>query len=371
MNMIQKSLPLSEMPPRDEMYRALFDRDSEYEGVFFVGVRTTGIFCRPTCSARKPKPENVDYYRTANDALAAGFRACKKCKPLEVFGAAPEWLDSLLQKVEEDPTRRWKDTDLRKLQVEPTRVRRWFNKHHGMTFHAYLRARRLAAAMGQIQVGRSVTRAAVDSGFDSASGFRDAFKKWFGMSPADIKSRTGTVAGDKAAGETIYVNRILTPLGPMVVAADEGQLVLLEFADRRMLETQIKTVRRIFKASFAPGESEIIRQTETQVAEYFSGDRTTFDLPIAIRGTDFQVSVWKQLLKIPVGETCSYDQLARKINRVGAQRAVGRANGDNRLAIVIPCHRVIRSDGTLSGYGGGLWRKQWLLDHEKLNACSV
>ena len=151
----------------------------------------------------------------------------------------------------------------------------------------------------------------------------------------------------------------------MVVAADENELVLLEFADRRMLETQIKTVRRLFKASFAPGENEIIKQTETQLAEYFSGERKSFVLPIAIRGTEFQISVWNQLLKIPSGKTLSYDQLARKINRKGAQRAVGRANGDNRLAIIIPCHRVIRSDGTLSGYGGGLWRKQWLLERER------
>ena len=341
------------------MYRALCDRDSQFEGVFFVGVRTTGIFCRPTCPARKPKPENVDYYRTASDALSAGFRACKKCRPLEVFGAAPEWLDSLLQKVEEDPTKRWKDADLRKLKVEPSRVRRWFNEHHGMTFHAYLRARRLAAAMGQIQVGRSITRAGMAAGFNSASGFRESFKKWFGMPLAGTKRSSGKLA------ESVLVNRILTPLGPMVVAADEKELVLLEFADRRMLETQIKTVRRLFKASFAPGENEIIKQTETQLAEYFSGERNSFDLPYAIRGTEFQVTVWNQLLKIPSGETLSYDQLARKINRAGAQRAVGRANGDNRLAIIIPCHRVIRSDGTLSGYGGGLWRKQWLLDHER------
>ena len=277
MNMIQKSMPfsetpLAELPSRDEMYKALCDRDSQYEGVFFVGVRTTGIFCRPTCPARKPKPENVDYYRTVSDALSAGFRACKKCKPLDLFGAAPDWLDSLLQKVEEDPTRRWKDADLRKLNVEPARARRWFNQHHGMTFHAYLRTRRLASAMGQIQVGRSVTRAGFAAGFDSASGFRDAFKKWFGESPA----------GAKESASTILVNRILTPLGPMVVAASEDELLLLEFADRRMLETQFKTVRRLFKASFALGENEIIKQTETQLAEYFSGERSSFDLPLSL-----------------------------------------------------------------------------------------
>lgn len=354
MNIIQKTMPFTEMPPADEMYQALCDRNSEFEGVFFVGVRTTGIFCRPTCPARKPKRENVSFYRSTADALSAGYRACKKCKPLEVFGAAPEWLDSLLQKVEDDPSKRWKDADLRELDVEPARVRRWFNTHHGMTFHGYLRVRRLASAMGQIQVGTSIAGAGFASGFDSVSGFRDAFKKWFGNSPSGID----------ATADPILVNRILTPLGPMVVAANGSELILLEFADRRMLETQIKTVRRIFKVPFAPGENEIIEQTKSELTDYFAGSRFTFDVPIAVRGTEFQESVWRRLMKIRVGQTNSYDQMAKSIGRAGAQRAVGRANGDNRLGIIIPCHRVVRSDGTLSGYGGGLWRKQWLLDHE-------
>ena len=354
MTTVQKPMPFAEMPSEDEMYRALCQRDSEFEGVFFFSVRTTGIFCRPTCTARQPKRENVGFHRTAGDALAAGFRACKKCKPLEVFGAAPDWLRHLLDAVEDDPSKRWRDDDLRKLSVEPARVRRWFKRHHGITFHAYLRTRRLATAMGQIQVGQNVTRAGMSNGFDSVSGFREAFKKYFGSSPAATKS-----------GDVIKVNRILTSLGPMIAAANERELILLEFADRRMLATQIKTVTRRFDSPFFPGENEILRQTETQLTEYFAAKRSVFDLPLAIRGTKFQAEVWNQLLQIPHGETRSYDQIANAIERQGAQRAVGKANGDNRIAIVVPCHRVIRSDGTLSGYGGQLWRKKWLLDHER------
>jgi AraC family transcriptional regulator of adaptative response/methylated-DNA-[protein]-cysteine methyltransferase len=343
------------MPSTVEMYQALCNRDSNFEGLFFVGVRTTGIFCRPTCPARKPNRKNVDFYRSVQDALAAGFRPCKKCRPLEVFGAAPDWLDGLLQKVEYDPTQRWTDSDLRALDVEPTRVRRWFKQNHGMTFHAYLRSRRLAAAMGQIQVGRPTTGAALDCGFQSLSGFRDAFKKWSGDAPSNVKN------GNKP----IIVNRILSPLGPMVAAVTSERLCLLEFADRPMLETQLKRIQRIYRAPLAPGENDIIQQTEIELQEYFESVRRDFNVPLDVQGTEFQLAVWNQLQQIPFGETTSYDQMARRIGRPGAQRAVGRANGDNRLAIVIPCHRVLRSDGSLSGYGGGVWRKQWLLDHEQ------
>ncbi len=343
------------LPPVDEMYDALCNRDSQYEGVFFVGVRTTGIFCRPTCSARKPKRANVDFYRSVNDALSAGFRPCKKCRPLETFGAMPDWLQELLTEFESDPGRRWTDADIRANDLEPARIRRWFKKHLGMTFHAYMRSRRLAMAMGQIQTGKATTTAAFGNGYESLSGFNEAFKKWSGLAPA--KSRDGALP--------IAMNRILTPLGPMVAAVVDNQLGLLEFADRRMLETQFKRLGRIYQRTFVNSEHEIIERTQAELNEYFDGKRETFDVPIAHEGSEFQQQVWRQLLKIPYGKTRSYEFIARKISKPGAQRAVGRANGDNRIAIIIPCHRVIRSDGGLSGYGGQVWRKKWLLEHEE------
>ncbi len=352
--LFMKTTTLNLLSP-DTMYRALCDRDSEYEGQFFVGVKTTGIFCRPTCPARKPKADNVDFYRTALDALSAGFRPCKRCHPLEVFGVAPEWLRDLLEQVESEPNRRWTDTELRTCNIEPSRVRRWFKQHHGMTFHAYLRTRRLANAMGQISTGNSDTiGAALANGYESISGFREAFKNWFGQPPT--KSRF--------AAQPILMNRILTPLGPMVVAATDANICLLEFADRRMLETQLTRVQKIYQTVFAPGTNDLISQLELELKEYFAGDRTGFSVSYSAPGSEFQTRVWDRLSKIPYGETISYAQLASEIGRPAAQRAVGRANGDNRFAILIPCHRVIRSDGTLSGYGGGLWRKQWLLNHE-------
>lgn len=172
------------------------------------------------------------------------------------------------------------------------------------------------------------------------------------------------------AAEPILVNQFDTPIGPMLVAASDSELILLEFADRRTLESQTQIVRRLFLAPFAKGKNEIIQQTEAELSEYFASKRFKFEVPFAIHGTDFEKSVWQQLLEIPVGKTKSYEQVATTLGKPRASRAVGRANGDNRLAIIIPCHRVIRTDGTLSGYAGGLFRKRWLLNHEK-PACPL
>jgi len=347
-------------PTPDEMYAALCRRDSKYEGIFFFGVWTTGVFCRPTCPARNPKRDNISFYPKASDALAAGFRPCKRCEPMEAFGAAPTWMKRLLIDVERDPSHRWTDAELRECDIDPTRVRRWFKKNHGLTFHGYLRARRLGTAMGQINSrNQSTTHAALANGYESLSGFNEAFKKWFGKPPSAAKTLG-----------VIQLSRVLTPLGPMVIAANNSHLVLLEFADRRMLETQLKRIQTLYQATFTLGSNHLIEQTETELSEYFSDSRNEFTVPIEYRGTAFQMSVWKQLCLIPTGTTISYTELARKIGKPKAQRAVGRANGDNRLAIIIPCHRVVRDNGTLSGYGGGVWRKQWLLNHEQQSSLS-
>jgi AraC family transcriptional regulator of adaptative response/methylated-DNA-[protein]-cysteine methyltransferase len=335
------------------MYRALVDRDSTYDGVFTVAVRTTGIFCRPTCPARKPHRENVEYFRTVGDAMAAGYRPCKRCRPLEPRGKTPDWLAGLLEAVESEPGRRWTDTDIRAMGVDPVRVRRWFQENHGMTFHAYQRSRRLGMALGQMRNGADQVGAAYDHGYESLSGFREAFERMFGGTPGRKKSTNQAV-----------VTRYLTPLGPMLAAATDKGVGLLEFHDRRMLETQIKRLRQLLQCEITPGVNAHLEKMEDELKRYFEGTLKQFTVPLVLAGTEFQESVWNRLLEIPYGETLSYEGLARDIGRPGAQRAVGRANGDNRLAIVVPCHRVIRSDGTLCGYGGGLWRKQHLLDLE-------
>lgn len=343
-----------DLPPEGEMYRAFLERDTRYDGIFFTAVRTTGIFCLPSCSAKKPRRENLEFYATAKDALAMGYRPCKRCRPMERPGRTPEPIRRLLAELERDPTRRYRDDDLRARGLDPAAVRRWFKRHHGMTFQAYQRALRLGCALGKLARGEPVTRTAFDSGYDSLSGFQEALRRITGRSPA--RSRDVTV---------VHLTRVTTPIGPMLLGATDRGVCLLEFTDRRMLETQLRRVARHLDCVFVPGANEHARRLEAELEAYFAGALRTFETPLDMFGTPFQRRVWGALLQIPYGETRSYADQARAIGEPNAVRAVARANGDNRIAIVIPCHRVIGSDGKLTGYGGGLWRKRYLLELER------
>ncbi len=344
------------LPSRTEMLAAFLSRDAAYDGVFVTAVRTTGIFCRP---ARKPRAENVEFHASAREALSAGYRPCSRCRPLEPRGTAPAWLGSLLRELEADPTRRWRDADLGRLGLNPDRVRRWFQAHHGMSFHAYHRARRLGLALGRIRQGSPVTPAAFDHGYDSLSGFNDAIRRLLGSS-----------AGRARASIVVTLNRILTPLGPTLAGATADGLCLLEFADRRMLETQLRRLQARLGAVFVPGTNGILGRLAHELERYFAGRLRDFSVPLSTPGTAFQRRVWNGLQRVPYGTTTSYARLARGLGRPEAVRAVARANGDNRIAILIPCHRVVGSDGRLTGYGGGLWRKRRLLEHEGVEIAS-
>ncbi|MBI4472506.1 MAG: bifunctional transcriptional activator/DNA repair protein Ada [Acidobacteria bacterium] len=348
------------MPSRQSMMKAFLRRDKSYQGIFFTGVRSTGVFCRVGCPARTPRPTQLEFFATARDALFAGFRPCKRCRPIEPPGSPPEWLKTLLKAVESDPHSRWTDADIRALRLHPDRVRRWFQKIHGMTFHAYARARRLGLALERIRKGTSVLDAALDTGYDSISGFNEAFRNVIGASPKTARSST-----------VVHIARIATPLGPMIACASGSALCLLEFADRRMLETQLKRIQRLLGCMFVPSTNAIIEKLEKELSEYFRGQRREFSVPLYTDGTPFQETVWKRLRRIPYGETVSYRDVAEAIKAPNSVRAVARANGDNRICIIVPCHRVIGSDGSLTGYGGGLWRKQRLLELEKSEGKDV
>jgi len=341
------------LPDTATMYKALLQKDSTFEGIFFVGVKTTGIFCRPTCRARKPKQDHVEFFRTPQDALQHGYRPCKICQPLSFKGAIPEWLKALITEVNETPGIRLMDADIRQRGLDPNRVRRWFQQHHGMTFQSYLRTLRIGQAFGRIRYGEKVIDAAFESGYESLSGFTDSFKKMTGFSPNQSHHRN-----------LITVTRILTPLGPMLAGATDQGICLLEFIDRKMLETQLKRLNTILHATCVPGTHAHFDALDHQLKEYFSGTRKTFELLLILPGTPFQQSVWGKLRMIPYGTTRSYQEIAELMETPNAVRAVAKANGDNRIAIIIPCHRVIGKNGKLTGYGGGLWRKEYLLNHE-------
>lgn len=345
-----------QLPEENEMYKALIERNSYYEGTFYAAIKTTGIFCRPTCTARKPKKENVEYFGTIKEALDNGYRPCKKCTPLLKKGETPEWIEEIIKLVTKSETKKMKDYELRNLGADPVKLRRWFKKNHGITFQAYLRSLRINDAFGRIKLGDKVTALAFESGYNSISGFTDQFKKTTGFSPSNSKEKS-----------VINIIRITTPLGPMLAGATDEGICLLEFTDRKMLETQIKRLKKYFQCEFLTAENNHIKQLDIELKEYFAGKRSVFNVSLVYPGTDFQMRVWDELLKIPFGVTRSYKDQAEAIENPAAVRAVARANGDNRISILIPCHRIIGSDGSLTGYGGGLERKKWLLDHERKN----
>jgi AraC family transcriptional regulator of adaptative response/methylated-DNA-[protein]-cysteine methyltransferase len=342
------------LPTPRVMYNAVVRQDASYDGLFYTGVRTTGIFCRPSCRARKPKRENVEFFPAVADALFAGYRACLRCKPLHTVGAHPTWVKDLLSRVESREGARLKDIELAQDGIDPAGARRYFQEHFGMTFQAYSRARRLSGALSQLRLGFDLDNTAADAGFESLSGFRDAFSKVF-----------GEPAGKADRATAIHLGWVETPIGPMIAGARNGALILLEFTNRRMMEAQIETLRKRFKAAFLPEDDKVIRQTRRELDEYFAGKRRDFTIPLDYPGTPFETRVWTELLKIPYGQTRSYEELAEITSSKGAVRAVGSANGRNRIAIVIPCHRVVNKSGALGGYGGGLWRKQTLLSLEQ------
>ncbi|MGI0117513.1 bifunctional transcriptional activator/DNA repair enzyme AdaA [Zooshikella sp. RANM57] len=342
-------------------YQALIDKDPRFVGIFFVGVKTTSICCIATCRARKPKRENVEFYTSFKEALDAGYRPCKICKPTENANEAPGQVQQAITMVRDNPKEKVSDWQLKQHQISPESVRRWFKKHYGMTFQAFQRMYRINNALEELKSGKTATATAYEAGYDSLSGFGYTYKKIIGKSPKNSTAMQNNV---------ILINRFTTPLGPMFVCATDQGVCLLEFVDRRMLETEFKDLQRLKKANIIAGENDYMKQAQQEINEYFAGKRQQFKVTLDTPGTVFQQSVWQCLQTIPYGQTASYQQQAEKLNNPKAIRAVASANGHNRIAIIIPCHRVIGKDGKLVGYAGGLERKRWLLEHEQKYATT-
>jgi AraC family transcriptional regulator of adaptative response/methylated-DNA-[protein]-cysteine methyltransferase len=345
---------MNEVSQANVYYQALLDKSSAYEGVFYAGVKTTAVFCRPTCTARKPKFENCEFFVAPRQALLAGYRPCRVCRPLSPPNGASLAVQKLVAAVEQHPERRWREADFTALSVGAATARRQFQKRFGMTFVEYARARRVGLAMERIRKGSSVIDTQIEAGFESGSGFRDAFSRIMGAAPIRKNQHL----------KLLYATWIDTPLGPIVAIADEAYLYLLEFVDRPGLEREIERLRLKTRSAIIPGTPKPIRVIRAELKRYFDGKLHEFETPVFMIGSPFQKQVWEVLRKIPRGETHSYTWLAREIDKPTAVRAVATANGMNQLALIIPCHRIIASDGSLGGYGGGLARKQWLIDHE-------
>ncbi len=338
----------------EEKYNALGRKETVYEGLFITAVKTTKIFCRPSCSAKKPLAKNVVFYKNVAEALENGFRPCKICKPMEKEGETPAFIKAIIEQIHANPSQKIKDCDLQKQGCEPNKVRRWFKKHHNMTFHNFQRLIRLNHGFQEIQKGKKIIDAAFDSGFDSLSGFTERHKSLFGAAP--------TKSEDKMV---IYKERFSTIIGVMHICATDKGVCLLEFDNRERLDTQLEDLEKRLTAPVIPGKNTHSEHAIEEVNLYLSGKLKKFSVALDTPGTEFQRAVWKILQAIPYGETWSYRAQAEKMNRPKAVRAVANANGMNRVALIIPCHRVIGADGSLTGYAGGLKRKKWLLDLEQ------
>jgi len=340
---------LFDLPNDDTLYTALIARDGSYEARAFVGVTTTGIFCKLTCPARKPKRENCSFYDSQAAALNAGFRPCKRCHPLT---STDPTVQKLLDALDARPHYRWTEADIVTMGLDPSTLRKGFKRAFGMTFLDMARQRRLALGFNALAENHSVIDAQLLAGFDSGSAFRAAFGKRIGLAPGAFRK--------DALLQADFIN---TPLGAMIAVSDNTHLHLLEFFDRKALPTEMKRLLSQTKDTIGFGNPAPTQATRNALDAYFAG-KPLPDVPLALHGTPFTKSVWRALQNIPAGETRSYSQLAKDIGQPSATRAVARANGTNQIAILIPCHRVIGADGSLTGYGGGLWRKHKLLETE-------
>jgi AraC family transcriptional regulator of adaptative response/methylated-DNA-[protein]-cysteine methyltransferase len=345
-----------DLPDHSSLYQALLDRDATYDGRVYVCVSSTGVFCRLTCPARKPKAENCTFFETVGDCIDRGFRACKRCHPLKPMASADPAIGVLLTALDERPDYRWREHDIEKMGFDLSTIRRSFKRQFGMTFLEMARQRRLRDGFNAIAVGGKVIDAQLDAGFDSASAFRSAFTKLLGRAPGSLDSYP-----------VLLADWIVTPLGDMIAVSSASHLHLLEFVDRKALRAELAKLDQFAKGRIGVGKTDSSQQLRSELTSFFEGRLSSFKTPLAFHGSEFAKTVWSELRRIPAGESRSYSQIAQIIGRPAAVRAVARANGANQIALLIPCHRVIGADGTLTGYGGGLWRKQKLLEIERQN----
>lgn len=265
-------------------------------------------------------------------------------------------IEALLSELDKHPGIRWSEQRVAQLGYDPSTVRRTFKRQFAMTFLEMARQRRLREGFDALSNGSNVITAQHEANFSSGSAFRAAFASLLGCSPSSLKSR---------GQGFLQASWIATPLGDMVVLSSTTHLYLLEFVDRKALPMELKKLQDSTRQGIGIGRPEPTEQAEQELRAFFAGDSAVFSTPLAYQGSAFSRSVWEELRQIPVGQTRSYSQIAQRIGRASATRAVARANGANQIALMVPCHRVIGADGSLTGYGGGLWRKQRLIEIER------
>jgi AraC family transcriptional regulator of adaptative response/methylated-DNA-[protein]-cysteine methyltransferase len=333
----------------DTAWAAFMRRDRSWDGRIIGAVTTTGIYCKPSCPARRPKREHVIFYSSAEEARAAGFRSCMRCKPDEV-GRDREAVAAAIKLIEQAGEAPTLVELAAAVGYAPHHFQRIFKRDLGVSPAEYARGLRNRRTEAALKANGRVTDAVYDAGYQSPSGFYSDAKERLGMTPSAWR--------DGGRGETIRWTTFDSPLGELFIAATSKGICRLTFEDSE------ESLRRLFPKATIVEDSGALREFVAGTLQTIESPLAAPELPIDVAGTAFQEAVWRELRKIPAGETRSYAQIAAAIGHPNAVRAVGTANGDNHVSVLIPCHRVIRSDGSLGGYGGGLDRKRKLLAAE-------
>ena len=335
---------------QEQAWAAFERRDRSWDGRVIGAVKTTGIYCKPSCPARRPKREHVEFFLDGETAQAAGYRACLRCRPDEV-GRDREAVAKAVALIEAADEPLLLADLAAAVGYAPHHFQRLFTRDLGVSPAAYARALRARRAEAHLKEDKSVTEAIYDAGYSAPSRFYADASERIGMTPSAWR--------DGGRGETIRFVVADSPLGPLLVAATPKGICRLTFdEDERALK------RRFPNADIRPDDGTIAEWVDAALVA-IERPAAAPELPIDVRGTAFQEAVWQELRRIPLGQTRSYADIAKAVGQPGAVRAVGTANGSNPVAVLVPCHRVIRSDGSLGGYAGGLDRKRKLLEAER------
>jgi AraC family transcriptional regulator of adaptative response/methylated-DNA-[protein]-cysteine methyltransferase len=340
-------------------WEAVLEHDSSQDGTFVYGVASTRIYCRPSCPSRRPERSRVRFFSTPDAAEAAGYRACLRCEP----GESERSADRKVQRARQYLDEHWDQTVTlpqlgRVVAMSPYHLQRTFKRVLGVTPRAYASARRLERMKSRLREGDTVSRATYEAGYGSGSRAYEHARSGMGMTPGTYRNG--------GRGVRVRYTIVSTEAGCLLAAATERGLCAVMLGDEATsLESSL---RREYPAATVERDDDALREYAQNVVERLSGSAGQVGLPIDVAGSAFQWQVWDALRRIPMGETRSYQAIARELGRPTAARAVARACASNKVAVVIPCHRVVRQDGELGGYRWGVDRKRRLLDQESVAA---